>query len=56
MEKERTQTELASELEISKQSVHRACKDLKGYDYICISNELGKNKYLKVNPEPNMQM
>lgn len=56
MEKERTQKELSTELEVAKQNINKICKELLSMDLIYISKNIGKNKYLKINPNPKVQV
>ena len=56
MNNERTQTEICSELGMSKQNLNKICKTLLSIGYISFSRTIGRNKYLKINPNPIIQI
>lgn len=55
LHKDRTQSEMCSELNISKQNINKICKDLLSIGYISYGEIIGRNKYLKINPNPSIQ-
>lgn len=54
--KPHTQKEISDELNIAKQSINRACKTLLSMDLIFVNNTIGRNKYLKINTNPKLQV
>lgn len=56
VEKETTQSNYAEKLEIQRQNVNRAFKDLQSMDIITISRVEGKNIYWKLNTNPTFQI
>lgn len=56
MERPRTQTELCSELGMQKQNLNKICKDLISIGYLLHGDTIGRNIYLKINPNPDIQL
>jgi len=56
IQRDRTQSQICSELGISKQNLNKICKELLSIGYIFCSKVIGRNKYLKINPNPNVQV
>jgi len=56
MQHERTQSEICSELGISKQNLNKICRNLLSIGYILQGKMVGRNKYLKINPNPSIQV
>lgn len=55
LHKDRTQTEMCSELNICKQNINKICRDLLSIGYISYGEVVGRNKYLKINQSPILQ-
>lgn len=55
-EKEATQTQIATALDVKKQNIYKVFKDLKSMDIIVFSRNEGKNSYWKLNPSPTLQI
>jgi len=55
MQCERTQAQICAELSYKKQNINKICKDLLSIDYISFGKVVGKNKYLKINSNPDIQ-
>lgn len=49
LERERTQSQISQELDINKQNINKACKDLESLGIIYVSRQEGQMKYLKVD-------
>jgi predicted transcriptional regulator len=56
MNNERTQSEMCSELGITKQNINKICKDLLSIGYISNGKTVGRNKYLHIDLCPNPQI
>ena len=56
MQKDRSQSEICSDLGISKQNLNKICKDLLSIGYLSYGEVKGRNKYLRINPNPNTQV
>ena len=56
MSRELTQTQIAKELDVKKQNIYTACRDLKSMDIIYESTKIGNNVYLALNKSPKVQV
>jgi predicted transcriptional regulator len=56
MGKNRTQSEICSVLGISKQNLNKICRDLLSIGFISYGEVIGRNKYLKINSNPETQV
>lgn len=53
---EASQTEIATALEVPKQNINRAFKDLSSMDIVIRSRKVGSTIYWKINPKPTLQV
>lgn len=52
----RTQSEIAAELNVDRQSINKVCKYLLNVGYIIVADVNGRNKLLDIHSNPNVQI